>query len=212
VISSYSLGFEGTNYAGFSGERRSTLQGARVFQRETPGEIMEKERCPLRCEEKLRGIFTSLGYDGVPKDVKVPVPKSTDANTTETGYLDHNPRVWCSDSTYLASLYLCLQQHCTPTIAQMGWAAAGKACEGGIPTEAVIRQNMQLKVIEVGDIEAPEGAAVDWTWTKLWGGLTHNQVGRYRLGVVVVDGWILRWLLWCLASSQGGDKFQYGKF
>ena len=177
MISGHSLEFEGSNHAAISGKHRNTIQDSRVFRRETPGEILEKEKCPFRCEEKLRDVFASLGYDNIPTDVKVaPITNSTN---TDIGYPDHNPKVWCTESTYLASLYLCLQQHCTPAIAQTGWADAGKECEGGIPTEAVIRQNMQLEVVEIGDIETPEGTAVDWIWTKLWGGLTHNQVGRY---------------------------------
>lgn len=180
AISGHSLEFEGTNNAAISGERRDTIQYARVFWRDTPGKITEKEKCPLRCEEKLQDVFSSLGYDDLPNNVKVAPITNSNSTNTDTGYPDHDPKIWCSENTYLASLYLCLQQHCTPTIAQVGWADAGKECEGGIPTEAVIRQDMQLEVIEVGDIEAPEGAKVDWAWARLWGGLTHNQVGRYQ--------------------------------
>ncbi|KAF8455544.1 ferric reductase like transmembrane component-domain-containing protein [Terfezia claveryi] len=176
------------------------MQHAKVFRRETPGEIMEKEKCPLRCEEKLRDVFASLGYDDIPTNVKV----ASTSSTKDTGYPDHNPEIWCSESTYLASLYLCLQQHCTPPIAQTGWADAGKACEGGIPTEYVIRQDMQLKVVEIGDIETPEGTIVDWIWTRLWGGLTHNQQAlKQETDFNMASFRSSKFLKWCIYGIAG---------
>lgn len=159
------LTFQWSNHAALSEEIRN-LARIKILRRQLGGEAVEKLKCPDRCEEKVREVFAG-GYIDVPESAKV------DPTTSPNSIV---PDFWCYDKTYLGSLYVCLQQHCTQENSGRGWEDAGKGCKNKIPTPEEIKQDMQLKVIEIPDIELAAGTKVEWKWTTMLLGLTHNEV------------------------------------
>ena len=142
------------------------MGGRGIVRRQLGGEAVEKLECPDRCEEKLREVITSGSSD-------IPESPSVDPTASPTSI---GPDFWCNDKTYLGSLYVCLQQHCTQDNSVRGWGDAGKECKSGIPTPEEIKQDMQLKIIEVPDIEVSAGMEVGWGWTTMLLGLTRDEV------------------------------------
>ena len=175
VIPVHSLNFRWSR--NFVTVRASWEAEAELHRRQVGSELTEKSKCPLRCEEKLHEVFRSLGYDEILEDVNAGSTPGTLNISPDPDILGKDPNFWCTDKTYLASLYLCLQQHCTEDVSVNGWEDIGKACGGSISSEAEVKEEMQLEaVIEISSIDASKGREAPWIWTKLWVGLTHNQV------------------------------------
>lgn len=162
-LPAYCLTFQWSNHATSSREIWK-MDRIGIVRRQLGGETVEKPGCLDRCEEKLREVITS-GYSDILEGAEV--------NPTPTSI---GPDIWCSNKTYLGSLYVCLQQHCTQDNSVTGWGDAGKECKNGIPTPEEIKQDMQLKVIEITDIDVSAGMKVEWEWTTMLLGLTRNEV------------------------------------
>lgn len=210
IIPSQSFSFQWTKHIGASRQTWALSHIApELLRRESSGEAAEKEKCPSRCEDKLRDAFTTdLEYHDVPQTGNGSFSTLQASNSTS----QKDPHYWCYDKRYLASLYVCLQQHCTPTLAKKGLVDAGKKCVGGIPSEAVITENMDVQIVEIPNIEAPEGTKVVWLWTRMWMALTHNKVGEVWCGSRKTGRYA--YMVFCenVESTPGRSKIQYGKF
>ncbi|KAF8461713.1 ferric reductase like transmembrane component-domain-containing protein [Kalaharituber pfeilii] len=170
-------------------------RGPSVIRRQDR-ETLEKAKCPSMCQENLQKVFNSMDYDDIPKDVKVdPIAPSS---SPHDGIVGDESTFWCRDRTYLASMYLCLQQHCTSDNAKEGWEELREQCDGGLPTESEIKQDMQLQVVQIRDIEVSTGKDVQWSWMQLWAGLTHNA---QALKNELKFNMLLGWCLYALAGS-----------